>query len=465
MSGRARAWTRRHLDRLWPNSLAGRVAVVVAGGLLALLLVALTFDWHDRRHDRFQYYIAAVVDRIGAVVGELDAIAPPERARLLRVVNSRYFNVRLSAEPPQLEPLPWYLPDNLETRVRGQLTRLGTRPLALGYTGRWTDDGADRGPRRILIAVGLKDGSWTLFRVSNPLPRPPRGLGFVVWIGLTVIVILLISIWAAHRMTRPLRQFAAAADSLGLDVRAPPLEEQGSREMRRAAQAFNRMQSRIRRLVDDRTMMLAAISHDLKTALTRLRLRTEFIEDAEQQAKAQADLEEMQAMLEATLSFARDDAAEEHPTPLNLASMLQSLCTDHADAGHAVAYDGPDRLRTLGRPVALRRAFANLIDNAARYGGGAEVTLSADEGQVTVIVADRGPGIPEARREDVFRPFYRLESSRSRETGGTGLGLAVARSIVHRHGGEILLADRDGGGLTVTVLLPRGREPAEIAAG
>ena len=441
------------LGRLWPNSLAGRVALVLAGGLLALLVAAVGFDWHDRRNERFQFYVSAVVERIVAVVEELEATPEAERARLARLVNSRRFNVHVSETKPALQPLPWHIPDSMRGQVRAYLAQLGDRPVSLGYLGPWNDDSEHRSPR-LLVAVGLKDGNWALFRVSSPHPRPSRGFGFVAALGFVVLVIVLASAWAAHRMTRPLRQFAAAADNLGLDVRSPQLEERGSRELRRATRAFNTMQERIRRLVDDRTMMLAAISHDLKTALTRLRLRAEFIEDEEQQAKALADLDEMQSMLEATLSFARDDAAEEHPTPLNLASMLQSLCADLADAGHEVSYDGPDRLSTRGRPVALRRAFANLIDNAVRYGGGAEVGLAGDADGVTVSIADRGPGIPAERREDVFRPFFRLESSRSRETGGTGLGLAVARSIVHRHGGEIALADREGGGTLVNVSLP-----------
>ena len=200
--------------------------------------------------------------------------------------------------------------------------------------------------------------------------------------------------------------------------------------------------------------MLAAVSHDLKTMLTRLRLRAEFIEDGEQKEKAAADLDEMQAMLEATLSFARDDAADERPVPVDLAAMLQSLTADLADAGRAASYDGPDRLALRGRPVALRRVFENLLDNALRYGGEAGVSLRQAEGRVEARIDDRGPGIPASLRERVFDPFFRLESSRSRDTGGSGLGLAVVRAIVQRHDGDIALEDRPGGGLRVRVALP-----------
>ena len=304
---------------------------------------------------------------------------------------------------------------------------------------------------RIMVAVGLEEGVWAEFSV-----RPgywPRA-GPLIWLGAVALLVALGLVWGAHRTTRPLRRLAEAADRLGLDARLTPLPERGPRELRNAARAFNRMTARIRRLVDDRTLMLAAVSHDLKTMLTRLRLRAEFIEDGEQKEKAAADLNEMQAMLEATLAFARDDAADERPVAVDLAAILQSLTADLADAGRDASYDGPDRLTLRGRAVALRRVFENLLDNALRYGGEARVSLQEGDGQAEVRIEDRGPGIPEALRERVFDPFFRVEASRSRDTGGSGLGLAVVRAIVQRHGGEIALEDRPGGGLRVRVMLP-----------
>jgi signal transduction histidine kinase len=202
--------------------------------------------------------------------------------------------------------------------------------------------------------------------------------------------------------------------------------------------------------------MLAAISHDLRTMLTRFRLRAEYIDDDEQRAKALADLAEMQAMLDATLSFARDDASAEARTAVDLSSLIQTLCDDLADAGQPVYYDGIHRVTIACRPSALGRALANLIDNAVKYGGEAKVDLSGGDDEVVILIADRGPGIPEDEREKVFAPFYRMEESRSRETGGTGLGLALARDIVRGHGGDITFEDRDGGGLVARVVLPRG---------
>jgi signal transduction histidine kinase len=280
-------------------------------------------------------------------------------------------------------------------------------------------------------------------------------LRFALGISVLTAGIALLAIWAARRATVPLARFAQAASRLGTDVGAPPMPETGPSEIVQAARAFNQMQERLQRLVDDRTRMLAAIAHDLRTALTRLRLRAELIDDPEQQAKAAADLDAMAAMLDETLAFARDDGARETRQDVDLAALARSLCDDLADTGHPVTYAGPDRLRLACRPVALQRALANVIDNAVHYGGSADVTLRGEPDRAVLTIEDRGPGIPRDMREQVFQPFFRLEPSRSRATGGTGLGLAVARTIVHRHGGEITLADRQGGGLVVRIALPR----------
>jgi len=325
-------------------------------------------------------------------------------------------------------------------------------------------------PHRLRITVGLVDGTWLVFTTAPPPLGPFHLLHFAAWIGLTAIVVVLLSLTAARRLAAPLARFADAAERLGVDADAPPLPEDGPAELRAATAAVNRMQARLSRFIDDRTRMLAAMSHDLRTPLTRLRLRAEFIEDGEIQRKVLADIDEMTAMIAATLAFARDDAEREARTALDLADLLQSLCEDRADTGVSAAYRGPARLPCNGRPVALRRAFANLIDNAIKYGGCARVAMagasagsgsgsgSGSGGRITVTIEDDGPGIPEPEHGKVFAPFYRLEGSRSRDTGGTGLGLSVARDIVHRHGGEIGLANRPAGGaaggLVVTVTLP-----------
>jgi signal transduction histidine kinase len=303
--------------------------------------------------------------------------------------------------------------------------------------------------------VQLSDGSWLMIAIPDRMHGPPRLIAFVAVIGVLAVGLAGLAILVSRRVTAPLGRFSAAAARLGTDVDAPPMDESGPTEIREAAQAFNQMQQRIGRFVEDRMRMLAAISHDLRTVLTRFQLRAEYIDDAEQRAKALADLAEMQAMLDATLSFARDDASAEERTSVELSSLVQTLCDDLADAGQLVTYKGTHRVTLACRPAAIRRALANLIDNAVKYGGKAEVGLSDGPDEVTIHVSDRGPGIPEAHREKVFAPFYRIEESRSRETGGTGLGLALARDIVRGHGGDITFEDRDGGGLVARVVLPR----------
>ncbi len=257
-------------------------------------------------------------------------------------------------------------------------------------------------------------------------------------------------------MTRALGRLAEAAERLGLDIRGNPVPEEGPRELQTLAQTFNRMQTRLRRFVEDRTRMLAAISHDLRTPLTRLRLRASFIADPEQEQKMLADLADMEAMVQSALSFARDDAEAEARRIVDLAALLQTLCDEAVDLGHRASYDGPAHFDLVCRPVAMRRALTNLVDNAVKYGAAARARLLAADQHATIEIVDEGPGIAPAELEKVFAPFYRLEGSRNRDTGGVGLGLSVARSIIHGHGGEIALANRAEGGLQVTVTLPAG---------
>ncbi len=216
-----------------------------------------------------------------------------------------------------------------------------------------------------------------------------------------------------------------------------------------AASAFNRMQGRLRRFIEDRTQMIAAISHDLRTPITRLKLRAEFIEDDEQRLKILADLDEMEAMISSTLAFARDDSARESKVTVDLVGVLIDLCDQFS-----VSFDGPDELEMTLGANGVKRAFANLIENACKYAGGGRLTLRVDGDNVVVTIDDDGPGIPVSELENVFAPFYRVESSRNRETGGTGLGLAVARSAIRGNGGDVTLANRSPNGLTATVTLP-----------
>ena len=247
---------------------------------------------------------------------------------------------------------------------------------------------------KILVAVALNTGGWVHFVGSTGTTSLRWAVRIIFWIALSTALIIIISFWAIHRMTHPLRNFADAAERIGLDVRSPALPEQGSRELRNATRAFNLMQERLRRFLDDRTMMLAAICHDLRTMLTRLKLRADFIKDTEQQAKAISDLDKMQAMLDSTLAFARDDAAEEP----DLAALVQSLCDDMADGGQPVSCRTTGHLAYVCAPGAVKRTVQNIVVDAVRYGVSASVEVREEANRIDIDVTDSGPRIPADRR-------------------------------------------------------------------
>lgn len=265
--------------------------------------------------------------------------------------------------------------------------------------------------------------------------------------------VVLISIFLVRSLTEPLRNLAQAARQIGQSHQAP-VAVVGPREIRDVATAYNDMQARIRKLLDERTQTLAAVSHDLKTPITRLRLRAEFIADFDIREKMEKDLQEMEDMLNSTLVFLRGDSSSEPTRRVDLSALIETICDDFSDCGSNVALDAQFSVIVDGKYLDLKRAFINLIDNAIKHGGGAEVSVREHDSHLCVTIEDSGPGIPPDQLEAVFGPFYRLEASRNRSTGGTGLGLTVARSILRSHGGDVNLINRTEGGLKVTVWLP-----------
>ena len=379
------------------------------------------------------------------------AAAPPDAAAGLLTEAGPEMSASIGALPAVLPP-----PSPFEVQ------RLVRPFLALGAMGPALRprEVILRGPAdSLLAAFHLPDGRWLLVRASMPDPRPWDSPGLLaLFLGMTGVAALL-AVWAVRRLTRPVRALAAAAERLGRDVNAPALPETGPSEVASAAAAFNRMATRIRRFVDDRTFLLTAVGHDLRTPITRLKLRAELLDDDEQRRKWLADLDELESMVNATLAFGRDVAASEPAVPLDLAELVRTVLDEAADARPAlaehIAYAGPEHLAVQGRPVALKRALANLVSNALAYGAAARARLEPPrDGVATVLVEDDGPGLPAEELERVFEPFHRGERSRSRETGGTGLGLAIARNILRAHGGEVALANRPGGGLRAVATIP-----------
>jgi len=271
--------------------------------------------------------------------------------------------------------------------------------------------------------------------------------------------------WFARRLAAPIKAFAEAAERLGRDPDAPPLSVGGSAEVGVAASAFNEMQRRLKRYVQYRTAMMAAIAHDLRTPLTRLRFRIESAPD-ELKAKVAHDLDEMEAMISSTLAFVKDANRAGERTKLELSSLVESVMDEAAETGADASVERAERAVIDGDPVSLKRLVVNLVDNALKYGLRARGRVFAEGGVAVLEIDDDGPGLAEAEIERAFEPFHRIENSRSRETGGIGLGLAVAREIARGHGGDVVLQNRPGGGLRARVSVPlavRSARPAQPA--
>lgn len=303
------------------------------------------------------------------------------------------------------------------------------------------------------VAIPLPNGKWRLIHDRRWFPLDPWQQRALLTFSVTSLVILLAAYLFSRRLTSPFSQLAEGAERLGRDPRAPPLRVTGASEARVAARAFNDMQERLRRYVEDRTAMVGAIAHDLRTPLTRLRFRIEATPE-DLRTKMSADLDEMEAMISATLSFVRDATEVTQRTKLELSSLLESLADEMVDTRSDVAIERAERVVVEGDPVALKRLFSNLLENAVKYGARARVRVFAQGDLAIVEIDDDGPGVPAAEAERVFEPFYRREPSRNRNTGGIGLGLAVVRSIARAHGGDAELENRPGGGLTARVTLP-----------
>ena len=492
--------------RLWPRSLAGRLIAALLLALIAAQLLALLVFIGERREAIRSVNEEQVLQRTAALVRLLRDSPPELHERLIAAASLRRQAFWLSARPaldgagdsPRERDFAGRLAAALAEEA-GEV-RVRRRELAARHApwrdrddddddddddrwdDHWDDDRDERGEHRppgfagrhehrafrgphqrdwggpvlLELSLQLTDGRWLNGRTGWLLRRPRWALSSLLSLGAMAVAVSLVVVLVVRRVTRPMHRLATAADGLGRGEASGPLPEEGPEELRRTTRAFNRMQARLERYLRDRTNLLAAISHDLRTPITSLRLRAEFIEDPEVRAKILETLEEMQRMAEETLAFAREDAAREDSKTVDLAALLGSLCEDLADLGLAVTWREAPRCPLPCRPTALKRALRNLIENAVAYGGEAEVSLTATTAEALVVIEDRGPGIPEAELERVFEPFVRLEASRSRETGGVGLGLAIARSIVRGHGGDIALANRPEGGLRVTVALPLG---------
>ncbi len=471
--------------RLVPRSLFGRLVLVLLAGLAVAQLATAYLNASERGRLLYQAGGMQLAQRISDIAKLLDSLAPAERPRVARVFDAP--PLRVSLDRPALDAraeraendmpgtmfasvLRYALGDSMPVTVvrpaRSPVPPIAQRRYPSGMENMMRHPMMDMEPgeRRFappggyyfyVVQVTLHDGSRVTFDsyLSRQEASVPLRLALTLLILVGTVVVL--ALVAVRWITVPLRSLATAAEELGRDIDRPPLAETGPLEVQRAARAFNTMQQRLARFIADRTRVLAAISHDLKTPITRLRLRSELLEDETLRAKIAKDLDEMQSMVTQALEYMRDTGRREASQALDLMALLESLQADYQDTGRPIAVEGRVARPIRARPLALRRCLANLIDNALRYGGSATVRVEERTGEVTLHVLDDGPGMPEAELEQAFEPFHRGEASRSRETGGTGLGLGIARNIARAHGGDVVLRNRPGRGLDAVVTLPR----------
>ncbi len=428
--------------RLWPRTLAGRITLLLIGGLTLLHLGSIAVHERALHGAEAGARVERLAERLSAAAA---AIAPlPEASRDAAAHGLSLPGVELHWD--RVAPLPDGAPP----------APLAVAAARIGAGARLAWDPKSEPGHRVVGALPLGNEGWLTFSASwiGPLGAPAETGNTLASMAAMALGIALASVLVVRWITRPLRRLADAADGIGRDLRARPLPEDGPEEVRHAALAFNAMQGRIRHLVEDRTEALAAMSHDLRTPLSRLKLRAGFLPEGEDRARMEADIAEMAAMVERTLDYIREGRDAEPARPADLSAILQTLASDAADIGHDVAYEGPSRVVLPLRRVAAKRALSNLVDNAIAHGAPPVRLLVRDEGaRVVVEVTDAGPGIAPAERGRALAPFGQLDAARGK--GGSGLGLAIAARFAEASGGALDLDTATSGGLLARMILPR----------
>jgi signal transduction histidine kinase len=439
----------------------GRLMAIVLLALLAVVAISTGLAYVARKRGAIEANPMLLPERAAAIVEVLESTPPERRETTLNALSSEALSVSYRDRPPPPDPGMQRLP--AVERVIGQyFLEVGGREvialLAPEGVPRWRQLRlgqywlASREPLK--VAIGLSTGGYAVLESRGDIGPRIWGLPPGFLIGALGALVGLAAIVAIMREARPLRRLSGSIARFGASAVPDPVEVRGAPEIRRLIGAVNEMQERIAGLVKGRTILLGAISHDLKTFLTRLRLRVEKIPDAEQQARAARDLDDMTALIEDALALARGASVSERRGEVDIAALIAREIADRKDARLTLADIASEKAVVRGDFVALRRLFANLLDNALRYGTAAEVALERGGSEIVVLIDDNGPGIPALERSAVFEPFYRVEPSRSRETGGAGLGLAIARAIVEAHGGRISADAAPRGGARIRVVLP-----------
>jgi two-component system osmolarity sensor histidine kinase EnvZ len=436
--------------RLWvkgmlPRTLLGRSLLIIVAPLI-LLQIITTWVFFDRHWDTVTRRLAnSIAGDIAMVIDTLRRDPSPEGQRALFTMALVHTNLRIRLQPGAiLENAPRELPLNLlERRLYQALQERVNLPFEVA----WHDEREE-----VLIRVQLADAVLDVGTPSKRLFSSTTYI-FILWMVGSSLVLFAVATLFMRNQVRPIRRLAHAVDSFGKGRDVSEFKPEGATEVRQAAAAFDLMRQRILRQIRQRTEMLAGVSHDLRTPLTRMKLQLAMLGKGPEVEALQDDVEEMERMVEGYLAFARGDDAE-RVVQTDLATLLRDAVEAARRQGVNVALDSNGAVDVPLRPVAFRRCIGNLIANASRYGSNVQVGLAAADHGVEITIDDDGPGIPAELREDVFKPFFRLESSRNPETGGVGLGLSIARDVVRRHGGELTLDDAPAGGLRARIRLP-----------
>jgi len=507
----------RPLRWLVPRTLFGQISLIIVLGIAGSQLFSVMLSLREYQRGGSEFFASIQGERITSFTTLFESLRPQDREPIASALSRMPFLIDVAAGKTEVRPLPSPMDAEMEVLQADLARRVGAQHEVLigaaiesvtsemirksdrsrvrrepGEGFRMNGEPGARPPppsgsetsppppswispllksrpadfdantRRVmkaegantpLIQVRLTDGTW--LRFQSLMPTRVFSLSPLLMFNWTLLLVaaLVVSVIAAQLVIRPLKRLSNAADTLARDLNAPPLDDKGPSEVRAAAAAFNRMHERLANYLNSRTRMLMAMSHDLKTPLTRLRLRSELLDEGEISERIKSDLAEMESLVMSTLEYMRGSENREPLVQVEARALVSAICHDHPIWADKVTTEEGAAIIVRARPALLRRALNNLIDNAVRYGERADVSLSTANSELVIRIRDHGQGVPPQHLEDVFKPFFRVEDSRNRATGGTGLGLAIAREIVEAQGGHIVLANLVDG-LEVKVMLP-----------
>lgn len=467
------------IKRLLPQSLFGQLVLILLTGLVLAQILSAMIMLTDRGNVVNQAIRENMIVRTTGITRLLNSIPSQNRDRLIPLLTSPELRISLSSQAYTIEKMEtnsnvaaqWVkqqLEDNLPPNTMVKVSLDGN--MMQSFQPNHFSSHHERHMRQMMgsiihqahamaryfhIQIQLGDGTWLLFERGIPKTSFywPKQL-FIV-LAILLVSVLFLALIAVRLVTNPLKQLKHAAEGLGKNIQQSPMNETGPSEIAETARVFNKMQQRLQNYIEDKTNILSAVSHDLKTPLTRMKLRTELMDDNELKEKTLNDLNDMETMVCATLDFMRGIETKEVNQSIDLMALIESIQDDIEIVGKKVVLQGEIKQPYEGKPLSLKRCINNLLENAIRYGGEAKISLTDTIDNITILICDKGPGIPESEIEKVFEPFYRLDTSRSQNSGGTGLGLGIARNIARAHGGELSLFNNKEEGLCAQLTLPR----------